>query len=90
MYKGLERSKTFLKDYSKCKISNKQYIKFIIFVGKLLSDEPLPSEAKDHSLKGDWLGFRELHISGDLLLVYKITDDTLYLTRIGSHSQIFG
>ncbi len=90
MYYTLDRTKVFLKDYSRCKISNKQYSKFIIFVGKLLSDEQLPPEAKDHPLKGDWVGFRELHISGDLLLVYKVTDDTLYLTRIGSHSQIFG
>ena len=90
MYRRLERTKAFLKDYTKCKITDKQYTKFIIYVGKLLSNEQLPPEAKDYSLKGDWIGFRELHISGDLLLVYKTTSDRLYLTRIGSHSQIFG
>ncbi len=89
MHYTLNRTKVFLKDYSRCKISNKQYSKFIIYVGKLLSNEPLPPEAKDHSLKGNWEGFRELHISGDLLLVYKIKDDVLTLVRIGSHSQIF-
>lgn len=90
MYKKLERSKTFLKDLRKINFSNDHYSKYAVFLGKLLSEEQLPPEAKDHLLKGDWIGFRELHISGDLLLVYKVTDDTLYLTRIGTHSQIFG
>jgi mRNA interferase YafQ len=61
-----------------------------VFLGKLLSNEPLPKEAKEHALKGDFEGFREFHISGDLLVVYYIQDETVYLTRIGTHSQIFG
>ena len=90
MYKKLERSKTCLKDLRKTSFSNDHYTRYAVFLGKLLSGEPLPPEAKDHPLKGDFGNFRELHISGDLLLVYKVTEDTLYLTRIGTHSQIFG
>ena len=89
MYKRLDRSKIFLKDLRKINFSNDHYSRYTVFLGKLLSNEPLPPEAKDHSLKGNWKGFRELHISGDLLLVYKVINDTLYLARIGSHSQIF-
>jgi len=54
-----------------------------------LADEELSSKAKDHQLKENWVGYRELYISGDLLLVYKITENTLTLVRIGSHSEIF-
>ena len=90
MYKKIERSKIFLKDLKRINFSNDHYSRYVVFLGKLISDEQLPPEAKDHPLKGNWQGFRKLHISGDLLLVYKVTDDTLYLTRIGSHSQIFG
>ncbi len=90
MYKKLERSKTFLKDLKKVSFSNEHYTRYVVFLGKLLSGEQLPPEAKDHQLKGDWGGFRELHISGDLLLIYKINENTLYLTRIGTHSQLFG
>jgi len=90
MYRKLVRAKSFIKDYEKRRLTDQHYSKFIILVGKLLSNEQLPPEAKDHPLKGEWSDFRELHISGDLLLVYKNTPDTLYLTRIGSHSQIFG
>jgi mRNA interferase YafQ len=82
VYKKLDRSKTFLKDLRKINFSNDHYSRYAVFLGKLLSDEQLPPEAKDHPLKGDWVGFRELHISGDLLLVYKVTDDIVYLTTI--------
>nr|WP_276951548.1 type II toxin-antitoxin system YafQ family toxin [Helicobacter rodentium] len=50
----------------------------------------MPQEANDHALKGTWLGFREFHIGGDTLVIYKIYDDnTLKLIRLGSHSQLF-
>ena len=54
-----------------------------------MKEEPLPPEAKDHPLKGKFSDYREFHISGDLLLVYRVKDDTLQLIRIGSHSEIF-
>jgi mRNA interferase YafQ len=89
MYLKLERTKVFLKDINKVKFSNDHYSKFIIYIGKLLENETLPKEAKDHPLKGNWQGYREFHISGDLLVIYKIENNTLYLVRIGSHSQLF-
>jgi mRNA interferase YafQ len=58
-------------------------------LGLLLKEEAVPHEAKDHELKGNWQGDREFHISGDLLLIYKVENEILYLVRIGSHSQLF-
>jgi len=49
----------------------------------------LPKEAKDHNLQGNYSDYREFHISGDLLVIYKVEDDTLKLVRIGSHSELF-
>lgn len=86
---GLVRVKTFVKDINKLKISDKIYQKFIVFIGKLLSNEPLPEEALDHPLKGNYKDFREFHLSGDLIVIYKIEEDMLKLVRIGSHSQLF-
>jgi len=86
---GLERTKVFKKDISKLKFSNQHYAKYILYLGVLLEEKTLPNEAKDHELKGNWQGYREFHISGDLLLIYKIENETLYLVRIGSHSQLF-
>ncbi|WP_323596747.1 type II toxin-antitoxin system YafQ family toxin [Aliarcobacter butzleri] len=55
----------------------------------LLNNEELPSEAKDHYLTGEWKDTKEFHISGDLLAIYMIDENTLQLLRIGTHSQLF-
>jgi len=51
----------------------------------------LPEKNNDHSLKGDYEGCRECHITPDWLLIYEIADDegVLYLTRTGTHSDLF-
>jgi len=87
---GIERHKQFIKDFSSCKISDKHFTKYVLFISKLIEQKELPPEAKDHALEGEWSDFREFHISGDLLVVYKIDGDILNLVRIGSHSQLFG
>ena len=86
---NLYRGKIFIKEYKKVKFTDKLYLKYLLFTGALLREEPLPPEAKDHPLKGKFSDYRELHISGDLLLLYRIKDDTLQLIRINSHSEIF-
>lgn len=85
----LERTKSFKKDISKIKFSNQHYAKYILYLGCLLHGDTLPKEASDHHLNGLWQGYRDLHISGDLLLIYKIEDGVLYLVRLESHSQLF-
>ena len=51
----------------------------------------LPPQNRDHALSGNYAGFRECHIAPDWLLIYEISEDTLflYLTRTGSHSDLF-
>lgn len=59
---------------------------------KMLADgTELPSQYKDHWLKGSFTGCRECHIQPDWLLIYEIDDGNLilYLTRTGSHSDLF-
>ena len=89
MYLKLNLSKSFKKDLHKLKFSNEHYSRYVIYLGKLLSKEDLPSEARDHNLKGQWDGTREFHVSGDLLVIYMVVDTELVLIRIGSHSQLF-
>lgn len=50
----------------------------------------LRSRFRDHALKGEWEGFRELHVEGDWLLIYRIDRDILQLvlTRTGSHDTL--
>ena len=85
----IRKQKSFQKDLSKVKMSDNHYTKYINYLAKLLNEEKLPKEAKDHALSGEWKDTREFHISGDLLLIYLLTDEELVLIRIGSHSQLF-
>ncbi len=85
----IRRQKLFLKDLSKIKMSHAHYTKYITYLAKLLNNESLPPEARDHQLSGDYKDTREFHISGDLLIIYFTTQDELVLIRIGTHSQLF-
>ena len=61
-------------------------------VVKLLSEgKPLLPKHKDHSLKGNFVGYRECHIRPNWLLMYKVEKKilTLLLVRTGSHSDLF-
>ena len=59
---------------------------------KRMLRQGVDAKHRDHALKGEWLGFRECHITPDWLLVYKIINDELILTlaRTGNHSDLFG
>jgi len=60
-------------------------------IEKLKKRETLDARHHDHPLKGDYVGFRECHITPNWLLVYAIDNNRLVLTalRTGSHSDLF-
>ncbi len=67
-------------------------LKALAEVIKILAEgQPLPQKYKDHQLTGDYAGCRECHIQPDWLLIYEIYEEELilYLTRTGSHSDLF-
>ena len=57
----------------------------------LANQKPLPEKNRDHQLSGDYAGCRECHITPDWLLIYEVADEELilYLTRTGSHSDLY-
>ncbi|MEA2047097.1 MAG: type II toxin-antitoxin system YafQ family toxin [Campylobacterota bacterium] len=77
------------KDELKAKLTDVQYTKRLIYLTLILEGKPLPAEAKDHELLGEYKGMREFHLGGDMLLIYTVIDDVLYLQRLGTHSQLF-
>ena len=85
----LKRHKHFRKDELKVKLTDEQYAKRIKYLSLILQGKDLPSEAKDHNLMGEFKGFREFHLGGDVLLIYTVLDEVLYLQRLGTHSQLF-
>lgn len=60
-------------------------------VDTIAAGEPLQEKYKDHSLLGKYVSCRECHITPDWLLIYEVEDNELilYLTRTGTHSDLF-
>lgn len=80
---------TYIKDFKLVKKQgwNLEKIKNIIL--QLQTCEILDERLNDHSLKGDFKGFRECHIFGDLVVIYKRDKEILTLYRIGRHQDLF-
>lgn len=56
----------------------------------LMQDLPLPAKYNLHRLKGNYVGYLECHVKPDLLLIFKYPENnTIELTRLGSHSTLF-
>ena len=59
-------------------------------VEMLLDGKSLPPKYQDHPLRGDKYGYRDCHIQGDWVLIYKIDKGILklILSETGTHSDI--
>lgn len=85
----LIKSKQFVKSYKNLPDKDKLLINEVL---DLLCDGTiLPKKYCDHRLKGSMKDYRECHVRGDLLLLYKVQDEFLVITavNVGSHSKIF-
>lgn len=55
----------------------------------LVNEENLPDHNRDHKLQGEYSDYRECHIEGDWLLIYKVEKGDIYFVRTGTHSDLF-
>ena len=78
----------FKRDIKKIK-SEKDLAAFKTVVSLLSAEESLPVSCRPHRLIGLYTGYFECHIRADLLLVYEIEGQVLYLYRIGTHAALF-
>lgn len=92
----VEYAKAFAKDWEALSRSGRYDMGRLKAAMLLLiaGDAPLGSEWKDHPLRGDWTGYRECHVGGDFLLIYKIEDQigrngAIVFSRAGTHSELF-
>ena len=85
----LKPTTQFKRDLKKAQKQNKDLLNKVL--QQLADGIPLPEKNRDHALTGNYAGCRECHIQPDWLLIYEIAEDTLflYLTRTGSHSELF-
>lgn len=81
----------FKKDYKRIKKRGYDTRLFKEVVDLLAKRKPLPAKYRDHELSGAYKGCRECHITPDWLLVYEVLEEELllYLTRTGTHSDLF-
>lgn len=89
--RDIEISNRFKRDYKREKKTDPALDNFLTPVRDMLAtDADLPDRLSDHTLGGDWKGFRDCHIKPDLVLIYRKSDGVLALARLGSHSELFG
>lgn len=84
------RSTAFKKDVKRAEKRGKDMRKLRTVIRLLLDDKPLEPRQRDHPLKGDWVGYRDLHVEPDWVLLYRVTEAELMLARTGTHSDLFG
>lgn len=88
---NLKAVSQFKKDFKKYCHNKAVLDEFEDVIKILRGEKKLTDKYFDHYLVGNYKGMRECHIKPDVLLVYWVSDETqtLYLERIGSHSELF-
>ncbi len=58
---------------------------------QILMENEFEPSLNNHSLHGEYSGFRSINITGDFRIIYKkVDDDICQLYDAGSHSKLFG
>ena len=94
MTRKIEFTSKFKKDLKRLRNNDAKLSKVANVIEMLAQGEDIPASMKPHKLIGNYAGHLELHIEGDLLLIWlektELGDMTIYLVRLGSHSELFG
>lgn len=85
-------SKQFRKSFKKVKSYKgfkQEVFEYVIYT--LSARLELPHKFHDHPLVGNHKDKRECHLAPDILLIYRVEEDAIYLDLldIGSHSSLF-
>jgi len=84
----IETTKAFDKQYAKLNIKIKTSFKNRV---GLFKANPFDIGLRNHALKGRYLGFRSIDITGDVRALYTTQGDTIIIFGfIGTHSQLYG
>lgn len=83
----LNYHKDFIKDFGKQpkKIKEKFKERQVLFE----VDEFNPV-LNNHALKGKWLGYRSINVSGDIRAIFKRDTESVLFVVIDSHSKLYG
>ena len=92
LLKSVFRTTQFKKDFKVLLKKHYDPDKLLDKPSTLAQDKQLLStKYRDHQLTGNWKGYREIHIEGDWLVIYRVEKQELQLvlTRTGSHDDLF-
>jgi len=82
-------TKIFKKHYLKRIYSNKNLDHQFEERHELFASNQRDPLLKDHALAGKMKGFRSFSITGDIRVVYYISNNVTYFVDVGSHNQVY-
>lgn len=83
----IETTRAFDKQYAKLNDKTKN-----IYKGRvaLFKSNPFDFRLRNHALKGKYLGYRSIDITGDIRALYTVKGDVIIIFGfIGTHSQLY-
>lgn len=83
----ISSQKSFNKEFDKLPEKIKNKVKERI---KLFIIDPFNVQLNNHPLKGTYLNYRSINITGDLRAIYKnLGEDECVFVALGTHSQLY-
>lgn len=83
------RTSTFKADVKRQVKRGKDMTKLTTLITLLVNEQPIPAAYEDHPLRHGWRGYRDAHMEGDWILIYRVVGTDLELARTGTHQDIF-
>lgn len=79
--------KDFTKDFKKIppKIKKKFQERLLLF-----EKDEFDPVLNNHSLKGKYLGYRSINVTGDVRAIFKRNSESVIFVEINSHSNLYG
>ena len=79
--------KDFLKDFKKLPIKAKEKFKQRQLLFEKDEFDPV---LNNHALKGKWLGYRSINVTGDVRAIFKRDTESVVFVAIDKHSNFYG
>ena len=87
-YRDIQFTKSFTKDFKKlpAPLQTQFYTRLTLFKA-----DPNAKSLRDHALKGKFVGYRSINITGDVRALYYVQQDVVVIFAfIGTHSKLYG
>lgn len=79
--------KDFKKSYKKLSQRTREKLEERL---RLFAKEEFDPVLNNHALKGKWLGYRSINVTGDIRAIFKRNSETVIFVTIDSHSNLYG